>query len=40
MEKVYFPEIDDEGNIDFGNGCMTEEAAEDVDELEEPDVLA
>ena len=72
MGKVYFPEIDDEGNIDLGNWCLTEEAAEfkerwyrynrkldseysklekrkrefwkmaaeDVDELEEPDVLA
>jgi hypothetical protein len=28
MVKVYFPEIDDEGNIDPGNWCLTEEEAE------------
>lgn len=28
IEKVYFPEIDDEGNIDLGNWCLTEEEAE------------
>ena len=27
-EKVYFPEIDDEGNIDLGNWCLTKEEAE------------
>ena len=28
MVKVYLPEIDDDGNIDPGNWCLTEEEAE------------